>query len=270
MNVSFLVVLLSSLLLFSLPVEAQSTGRIECARSDGYVYLYSSMTTLEVRATLQCGETVQLTGHYEVYYAVRTRKGEIGYVPVANIFVLKDGAGSSAPAAASARERTPYDERPSARDVAPSREMQFGLSKDTPIRVKLLKTLSSASAHTGDAVPLEVLEDVRVGDVLVVSRGGKATGSVAEVEAKKRFGHDGRVSFNINSVVLANNETVPVRCYFEVIGDHAASGSKLASGKDATISEGTEFTARVDGDIRLNRASFSNDKRPESPSGSRN
>jgi len=60
--------------------QAQSVGQVECPRSGGYVYLYSSMITLDVRTTLQCGELVQITGRYDLYFGVRTAKGEIGYV----------------------------------------------------------------------------------------------------------------------------------------------------------------------------------------------
>ena len=58
--------------------NAQNTGRIECPRNDGYVYLYSSMTTLDVRATLQCGDVVQITGRYDEYFGVRNTKGDTG------------------------------------------------------------------------------------------------------------------------------------------------------------------------------------------------
>src|ERR1700739_141209 len=77
---------------FPAPGKAQTTGRIECARNDDYVYLYSSVTTLDVRTTLQCNEIVRITGRYERYFAVRTDKGEIRYVPLAVMVALKDHA----------------------------------------------------------------------------------------------------------------------------------------------------------------------------------
>ena len=95
--------------------RAQNTGRIDCPRNDGYVYLYSSIVTMDVRATLQCNEVVQITGRYDNYYSVRNAKGDIGYVPLDSIVLLKDQAGSGLPAPTSeppARERTPYDARP--------------------------------------------------------------------------------------------------------------------------------------------------------------
>src|SRR5437879_10999027 len=71
-------------------LRAQSVGQVECPRGGGYVYLYSSMITLDVRTTLQCGEQVQITGRYDVYFGVRTTKGELGYVPVDSLLLLKD------------------------------------------------------------------------------------------------------------------------------------------------------------------------------------
>jgi hypothetical protein len=103
--------------------QAQSAGIVECPRSGDYVYLYSSMTTLDVRITLQCGEQVQITGRYDRYFGVRTAKGEIGYVPVESLLLLKDKPGTKAPqpkAVQPARERTPYDAPARHAEIAPS------------------------------------------------------------------------------------------------------------------------------------------------------
>src|ERR1700757_5425438 len=100
-------------LLFSLPAHPQNTGRIDCARDGGYVYLYSSMTTLEVRMTLQCGDVVRITGRSDDYYSVRTAAGEAGFVPRSNIFLLKDQPGTGLPTPSAkplTRERTHYDQ----------------------------------------------------------------------------------------------------------------------------------------------------------------
>jgi hypothetical protein len=243
--------------------SAQTTGRVECPRDDGYIYLYSSMTTLDVRTTLQCGEIVQITGRYDTYFAARTAKGGVGYVPISAIVLLKDQVGAGIPEPATlARERTPYDERPKPPPVAANRLVPaFALPKDTPVRVRLLKPLSSASAHTGDAVEFEVVEDVLVDGLTVIAEGAKASGTVAEVEAKKHFGHDGKVSFNITSVHLANNESAPLRCYFEAFGtSNTSSNVQIGSGKDALIAQGTEFTARVESNVGLKRETFATGK----------
>jgi hypothetical protein len=69
--------------------RAQNAGRIDCPRNDGYVYLYSSSVTMDVRATLQCNEVVQIT-RYDNYYSVRNAKGDTGYVPLDSIVLPKD------------------------------------------------------------------------------------------------------------------------------------------------------------------------------------
>jgi len=252
--------------------RAQNTGRVECPRDDGYVYLYSSMATLEVRASLQCGSIVQLTGTYNTYYAVRTARNDVGYVPLASIVVLKDQAGTGLPAAEPpARERLHYDEAPRVSPAPVSEVVRpFALLNDTPIRVKLTKTISSATARAGDPVEFEVVEDVLVQGVLVLMKGAKASGVIADAEPKKHFGHGGKLAFRMTSVRLADGEQAKVRCYQEATGSSNTSSDAvlpLASGKDVAILQDVEFTALVDGDMRLKRESFvgSKDASPAAP-----
>src|SRR6266851_7533448 len=199
-------------LVFPAFAQAQSVGQVECPRGDGYVYLYSSMTTLEVRTTLQCGERVQITGRYDRYLGVRTAKGEIGYVPVESLLLLKDQPGTKAAelkAVQPARERTPYDApvKPGeAAASAPSSPSELALHNGTPIHLKLGKTISSATAHVGDVVDLRVAEEVIVDGLAVIPQGAAATGLVKEAEPKKRLGHSGKLAFSINSVRLKDNE----------------------------------------------------------------
>src|SRR6266849_10378247 len=56
--------------------------------------------------------------------------------------------------------------------------LAFGLEDGTPIKLRLTRNLSSADATTGDRVDFEVLEDVKVKDVVVVPRGGLALATV--------------------------------------------------------------------------------------------
>jgi hypothetical protein len=248
--------------------QAQSMGQVECPRSGDYVYLYSSMTTLDVRTTLQCGEQVQITGRYDLYFGVRTAKGEIGYVPVESLLLLKDKPGTKAaqPKTVQAtRERTPYDAPTAPTEAAPpapSSSTEFTLRNGTAIHLKLGKTISSATAHVGDVVDLQVVEEVLVNDLVVVPRGAAATAVVTEAEPKKRLGHGGKLGFNINSVRLRDDEKAAVRSYQESTGSNSSTGAilPLGSGKDVVFTEGTDFTAYVDGDIKLKKAAFQAEK----------
>lgn len=250
---------------FLLPAiaRAQSVGQVECPRSEGYVYLYSSMTTLDVRTTLQCGEQVQITGRYDGYFGVRTAKGETGYMPQSDLVLLKDTPGPRVPQPPPpkpARARTAYDERTVHPEPPSSARSGSDLTllNGTPIRLKLGKTISSASAHVGDVVELEVLEDVVVDGITVIPRGAAAVGVVTKAEPKKRMGRGGKLGLSINFVRLSDNEKAAVRSYQEGKGSDNAVGAALplASGKDVTFVQGTEFTAYVDGDMYLKKEAF--------------
>src|SRR5271157_4196071 len=222
--------------------KAQNTGRIECARNDGYVYLYSSLTTLDVRATLPCGAIVQITTRYDAYFGVRTAKGDTGFVPQANVVVLKDQPGAALPAPSSeppSRERIHYDEQPrqSAAPV-PAPISAFTLLNNTPVRVKLLRTVSSADARVGGAVEFEVLDDVSVQGVPVLPKGSKASGVITIAEPKKRFGRVGVVAFTITSARLADGEQARLRGYHEEsgsVGNSASAVNPPSSGKDVSV-----------------------------------
>ena len=244
--------------------NAQDLGQVECARSGDYVYLYSSMVTLDIRGTLQCGQQVEITGRYDQYFGVRTAKGETGYVPQDSLLLLKTTPGAKPalpPTKEPAREKIHYDQ-PSNPADAPSKARDSGktlvLLDSTPIRMTIGKTISSADAQVGDEVSFEVSEDVVVDGLLVVPKGANAIGVVNEAEPKKALGRGGKLSVLVRSVRLANNDQVVVRSGGEGKGSSSTAGVVIPvmHGKDVTFPKGMEFTAYVNGDTRLKRDNF--------------
>jgi len=150
----------------------------------------------------------------------------------------------------------------------------FGLEDSTPVKLKLTRNLSSADATVGQRVDFEVLDEIKVKDVIVVPRGSIAWGTVTEAQPKRRMGRAGKLNVNIDSVRLADGEKAPLRAVKEAQGGShvgAMSGAIVASaivffpaapfflfmhGKDITIPEGTEITAYVNGDIPLEPSRF--------------
>ena len=145
------------------------------------------------------------------------------------------------------------------------------LHDGTPVRLRLSRNLSSADAKTGDTVDFEVLEDVKVDDVLLISRGAVAIGTITEAEAKKRMARGGKLNLEIDYVRLVDDEKVALRAVKETKGGGhtgAMTGGMVASaivffpaapfflfmhGKDTTIPKGTEITAYTNGEIKLDR-----------------
>jgi len=244
--------------------RAQSTGQVECPRAGGYVYLYSSMTTLEVRTTLQCKELVHITGRYDGYFGVRTAKGDVGYVPQDSLLMLKDAPGVKKSSLGAPppvdREPVAYDDpalRAKPKLAAPSGP-DFVLKNNTIVHVAVVKGVSSATAHVGDTMELEVSEDLIVEGLVVIPKGAAAAGAVTEVEQKKRLGRSGKLGMKITDVSLGNGGRAPVRAYHDTTGATSATGAVLpmVSGKDVEFPKGTDFLAWVDGDVKLKRADF--------------
>ena len=54
----------------------------------------------------------------------------------------------------------------------------FVLEDETPVRLRLNRTISSADAHVGDTLDFEVLDDITLNGTLVIPKGGLAFATV--------------------------------------------------------------------------------------------
>src|SRR6266849_1095688 len=102
--------------------------------------------------------------------------------------------------------------------VSLKRPLAFGLEDGTPIKIRLTRNLSSADATTGERVDFEVLEEIKVKDVIVVPRGGLALATITEAQHKRRMARGGKLDVNIDDVRLVDGEKVPLRAVKEVKG----------------------------------------------------
>ena len=85
------------------------------------------------------------------------------------------------------------------------------LEDGTAIKIRLSQSLSSATAQDNDRVSFDVLEEVKVGDLLVIPKGSPVLGTVTEAQAKRRMGRGGKLDVNIDSVRLADGEKAALR-----------------------------------------------------------
>lgn len=195
-------------------------------------------------------------------------------------FLLTQPAISQNPAPTSPPATAPPQEQPAAQTqeaVPPKLRLAFGLEDGTPVRLRLARNLSSSEAKTGDTVDFEVLEDVKVKELIIIPRGGVAWATVTEAQAKRRMARGGKLDINIDNVRLVDGEKAPLRAVKEAKGGGhtgAMVGAMVATsivffpaaplflfmhGKDVTIPKGTEVTAYVNGDIPLEPARFQPD-----------
>jgi hypothetical protein len=152
----------------------------------------------------------------------------------------------------------------------------FVLEDGTPVKIRINRTVSSADAHTGDTVDFEVLEDLSVNGTLVIAKGGLAFATVTEAQSKRRMARGGKLDINIDNVKLIDGEKAALRAVKEMKGGGhtgAMTGGIVATslvffpaapfflfmhGKDISIPKGTEITAYINGDMKLELAKFQN------------
>src|SRR6267378_1401050 len=252
--------LISLAVCFLLPLtcRAQKLGQIQCARQEGYAYLYSSLATMDISTTLKCGQRVTVLDRSDTFVRVRTDTGDEGFVPLSNVGFLKPGATFKAPTAPEKRELTHYDNparMAAAARLAPSPQ-EILVRNQTPVHLKLGRELSSATAHVGEEVNFEVTQDVIVGGLTIISKGAPAVGAVTE--PKKRMGKSGKLNVSVASVRLTNNEKLALRSFGadQPSDQKSGLGISLVHGKDFIMPKDTEITAYVDGDTHLKATSF--------------
>ena len=149
------------------------------------------------------------------------------------------------------------------------------LEDKTPVKLRLNRTLTSADAKIGDNVDFEVIEDVKVGELVVIPRGSIALATIANARPRGRMGKAGKLDVVIDSVKTASGEKALLRASKETAGKGstgAMTGAIVATsivffpaaplfllmkGKDITIPKGTEITAYVNGNTTLDSAKFS-------------
>ena len=156
--------------------------------------------------------------------------------------------------------------------AAPAKPPSAAILQDgTPMKLRLLNKLDSHSAKDGDEILFYVVNDVVVNGVTVLRRGSSATGVVTQAKASKTMGRAGKLSFTINDIQLRNGGKAPVRAFNRTSGENrtgemiglmiqapivAAPFFLLIHGENTVFPRGTEITAFVNGDLRLDLASF--------------
>jgi PEGA domain len=156
------------------------------------------------------------------------------------------------------------------------------LQDGTAIKLRLAENLTSATAKTGQQVSFEAVEETDVEGVMVIAKGAQALATITSAEPKRTMGRAGKLDVNIDSIRLVDGEKATLAATQNAKGG-GHTGAMTAGmvgtaivffpaaplllfihGKDITIPKGTEVTAFVSGDMKLNMAKFA----PETAAGS--
>ena len=123
------------------------------------------------------------------------------------------------------------------------------LADGTPVKLALGNTAAAKGVRVGETLELEVVEDVRVNDYVVIAKGSIANASATNLRSGVN-GKSGWIDINLESVALADGQRVPIRSSKnKPFRDEGTIISN--SGQDASIAQGTDVTAYINGNQAL-------------------
>ena len=132
-------------------------------------------------------------------------------------------AEAQAPAAPAAMP-APAAEAPA---PAASESGLLTLNPGLPITLAVAQEVNSSTHHAGDTFPLTVLNDVRIGDTIVIPRGTPALGEVTWRTGKGAFGKSGKLEFSLRYIDLGGQH-IPVSGDFRQEGEGNTVGTGVA------------------------------------------
>ena len=160
--------------------------------------------------------------------------------------------------------------------VRPPQEIseQVVLLDGTPVKLQMVRTISSAHSKAGDRLDFVVVKDVTVEGYTVIQAGSIAIGSVVGVRGKRILGIGGKIVIKLDSVTMVTGEHAALRAQKEIKGGSRtklmlagmlATGLSylpatpvflLSRGCDSTVLKGLEVTAYISANAQVSTANL--------------
>lgn len=198
------------------------------------------------------------------------------------------GASAPAFAAENAVEETKQNDTPSAIEshvYNPEKSVMIPegnayVPKGVTLSVILARDVGSDDLHMGDVVPLYLMENLIINDVVVVEKGTYVNAYVTKVKKAGHFGRSGKLEFVIKSVKSINNVDIPLEY---VAGTKTSSdggavavaavvsviGGFFMKGKNVHFKAGQQFDCVVpeNVDLKVKKEHLAEEMDPNKPQG---
>ncbi len=124
------------------------------------------------------------------------------------------------------------------------------LQDGTAVKLRLGTTAAAKVIRVGETLELEVAEDVRVGEAVVIAKGSLASASVTNLRSGGNV-KGGWIDIDLDSVTLSDGERVPIRASKQRPVRNDQSNIVSSQAQDASISQGADLTAFVNGSQQI-------------------
>ena len=150
------------------------------------------------------------------------------------------------------------------------------LANGTPVHFLLAESISSKTAQPGSTVKLQVLGDVKVGDLVVIANRAPGFTTIETAKSAGRAWRAGNLLLKLGTVTSLNQQQQPLRAWNAVKGKDTGAAldwtnavmqtyglalfflpfSPLQHGNQALMPRGTVLDAAIDSDVLLPRAAI--------------
>jgi hypothetical protein len=138
---------------------------------------------------------------------------------------------------------------------------KYMLRDGTDVNLKFAQDLSSKTSSEGDPVTLTLVDDIKVGDVVVAKAGSKAIGEVTKAEKSGMMGKAGELNIRLD-YLKAGDTKIKLRGTKGKEGESGTTGAVVLTvlfgpiglikhGKNVEIKQGQALHAFVGDDIAL-------------------
>jgi hypothetical protein len=145
--------------------------------------------------------------------------------------------------------------------AAPDVSGKYMLRDGTDVNLQFAEDLSSKTSSEGDPVTLTLVDDVKVGDVVVVKAGARAIGEVTKAEKSGMMGKAGELNIRLD-YLKAGDTKIKLRGTKGKEGESGVTGTVVLTvlfgpiglikhGKNVEIKQGQSLHAFVGDDIAL-------------------
>jgi len=149
--------------------------------------------------------------------------------------------------------------------TAPDASGKYILRDGTDVNLKFAQDLSSKTSSEGDPVTLTLVDDLKVGDIVVAKAGSKAIGEVTKAEKSGMMGKAGELNIRLD-YLKAGDAKIKLRGTKGKEGESGVTGTVVLTvlfgpiglikhGKNVEIKQGQALHAFVGDDIALVPAS---------------
>jgi hypothetical protein len=206
---------------------------------------------------------LQLTENRSVYFMRRLLASLLVLLSGSGNFALSQQAVAPAPAAAPAVAPatgvTPSPPVPA--PTGPDASGKYKLREGEDVNLQFAQDLSSKTAAEGDPVTLTLVDDLKVGGVVVAKVGCKAVGEVSKAEKSGMMGKAGELSIRLD-YLRVGDEKVKLRGTKGKEGESGVTSTVVLTvlfgpiglikhGKNVEIKQGQSLHAYVADDISL-------------------